>query len=198
MDDLGHELKLNETIISSKMFIYSKRIYYDGRILPQALKALSRCVFWSETVIDETRSASSNLATSFAKAIENGYSPVLGYACSIFKNIQQLYIALGMNINPTITQNIKDQYFRNPNWMQYASLIPASVGGFNYMAMSRCFVRNIGDPSVAALADIKRFIKANLLDRSVLYRIMNQEPGESSFWTGLQTHIHAIYHNLRI
>ncbi|TBW48064.1 hypothetical protein E0F17_25650, partial [Escherichia coli] len=34
MDDLGHELKLNETIISSKMFIYSKRIYYDGRILP--------------------------------------------------------------------------------------------------------------------------------------------------------------------
>ncbi|BAA32575.1 large protein [Human respirovirus 3] len=181
MDDLGHELKLNETIISSKMFIYSKRIYYDGRILPQALKALSRCVFWSETVIDETRSASSNLATSFAKAIENGYSPVLGYACSIFKNIQQLYIALGMNINPTITQNIKDQYFKNSNWMQYASLIPASVGGFNYMAMSRCFVRNIGDPSVAALADIKRFIKANLLDRSVLYRIMNQEPGESSF-----------------
>nr|ACA24952.1 large polymerase subunit L [Swine parainfluenza virus 3] len=181
MDDLGHELKLNETIISSKMFIYSKRIYYDGRILPQALKALSRCVFWSETIIDETRSASSNLATSFAKAIENGYSPVLGYVCSIFKNIQQLYIALGMNINPTITQNIKDQYFRNMHWMQYASLIPASVGGFNYMAMSRCFVRNIGDPTVAALADIKRFIKANLLDRGVLYRIMNQEPGESSF-----------------
>lgn len=181
MDDLGHELKLNETIISSKMFIYSKRIYYDGRILPQALKALSRCVFWSETIIDETRSASSNLATSFAKAIENGYSPVLGYVCSIFKNIQQLYIALGMNINPTITQNIKDQYFRNTHWMKYASLIPASIGGFNYMAMSRCFVRNIGDPTVAALADIKRFIKANLLDRGVLYRIMNQEPGESSF-----------------
>nr|WNS50116.1 large protein [Ovine parainfluenza virus 3] len=181
MDDLGHELKLNETIISSKMFIYSKRIYYDGRILPQALKALSRCVFWSETIIDETRSASSNLATSFAKAIENGYSPVLGYVCSIFKNIQQLYIALGMNINPTITQNIKDQYFRNPNWLKYASLIPASVGGFNYMAMSRCFVRNIGDPAVAALADIKRFITVNLIDRGVLYRIMNQEPGESSF-----------------
>nr|UQS35892.1 RNA polymerase [Respirovirus suis] len=181
MSDLGHELKLNETIISSKMFVYSKRIYYDGKILPQCLKALTRCVFWSETLVDENRSACSNLATAIAKAIENGYSPILGYSIALYKTCQQVCISLGMTINPTITPNIRDQYYLGKNWLRCAVLIPANVGGFNYMAMSRCFVRNIGDPAVAALADLKRFIRAGLLDKQILYRVMNQESGESNF-----------------
>lgn len=181
MFDIGHELKLNETIISSKMFVYSKRIYYDGKILPQCLKALTRCVFWSETLVDENRSACSNIATSIAKAIENGYSPILGYCIALFKTCQQVCISLGMTINPTITSTIRDQYFKGKNWLRCAILIPANIGGFNYMSTARCFVRNIGDPAVAALADLKRFIKAGLLDKQVLYRVMNQEPGDSSF-----------------
>ncbi|SYZ47181.1 polymerase [giant squirrel virus] len=181
MIDIGHELKLNETIISSKMFVYSKRIYYDGKILPQCLKALTRCVFWSETLVDENRSACSNISTSIAKAIENGYSPILGYCIALYKTCQQVCISLGMTINPTITTTVRDQYFKGRNWLRCAVLIPANVGGFNYMSTSRCFVRNIGDPAVAALADLKRFIKAGLLDKQVLYRVMNQEPGDSSF-----------------
>ncbi|BAD74230.1 Large protein [Respirovirus muris] len=181
MFDVGHELKLNETIISSKMFVYSKRIYYDGKILPQCLKALTRCVFWSETLVDENRSACSNISTSIAKAIENGYSPILGYCIALYKTCQQVCISLGMTINPTISPTVRDQYFKGKNWLRCAVLIPANVGGFNYMSTSRCFVRNIGDPAVAALADLKRFIRADLLDKQVLYRIMNQEPGDSSF-----------------
>nr|UQS35958.1 RNA polymerase [Porcine respirovirus 2] len=181
MSDLQHELKLNETIISSKLFVYRKRIYYDGNILLQCLKALTRCGFWSETFKDENRSACSNLATAIAKAIELGYSPTWGHSIALYKTCQPLCTTLGMTINPTISPQIRDQYYVGRNWLRCAVLIPANVRRFNYMAMSRCFVRNIGDPAVAALADLTRFIRAGLLDKQILYRVMNQESGASNF-----------------
>ncbi|AYN62588.1 polymerase [Salmon aquaparamyxovirus] len=181
MAEVGHELKLQETVISSKFFVYSKRIYYDGQILPQCLKSLTRCVFWSETLVDETRAACSNIATSVAKSIENGYSPVVGYFYHNFKICQQLAISLGFSINPTLTRSVTAPLLNSTVWMTVAVFVPATVGGFNYMAMSRCFVRNIGDPATAAMADLKRMVKSDILTDDVLNKLMEQEPGDSTF-----------------
>nr|ABW38056.1 L protein [Salmon aquaparamyxovirus] len=181
MAEMGHELKLQETVISSKFFVYSKRIYYDGQILPQCLKALTRCVFWSETLVDESRAACSNIATAVAKSIEQGYSPVVGYFFQVYKVFQQLMISLGFSVNPTLTKSVTGPLIRSTEWLTVAAFVPASVGGFNYMAMARCFVRNIGDPATAAMADIKRMIEVDILTTEVLNKLLEQEPGDSTF-----------------
>ncbi|AAQ23993.1 large protein [Mossman virus] len=178
---IGHNLKANETLISSHFFIYSKQIYYDGVVLSQALKSIARCVFWSETIVDETRSACSNIATTITKSIEKGYSRNVGYALCILKTIQQLMIALDFTINPHMTPDIKNPILGNRSWLIHAALTPAPLGGFNYINMSRIYVRNIGDPVTASLADVKRLTSAGILAKCMIQKIMNQPPGDSTF-----------------
>uniref|UniRef100_A0AAU7E2S8 RNA-directed RNA polymerase L n=1 Tax=Otomys rat paramyxovirus TaxID=3141898 RepID=A0AAU7E2S8_9MONO len=181
MAGIGHNLKANETIVSSHFFVYSKRIYYDGQVLSQSLKPISRCVFWSETIVDETRSACSNLCTAVAKSIEQGYSRWLGYSICILKTLQQIIISLKYTINESMTKDISDTLLKNPNWVIAAALLPSQLGGFNYINISRLYVRNIGDPVTASLADLKRMILVGLLDERVLQKVMHQQPGDCSY-----------------
>ncbi|WJL29488.1 RNA polymerase [Ninapo virus] len=181
MAGIGHNLKANETIVSSHFFIYSKRIYYDGQVLSQALKPLSRCVFWSETVVDETRSACSNICTAMSKSIEQGFSRWVGYSICILKTLQQLVISLKYTLNESMTKDIVDPLMKNPNWILAASLLPSQLGGFNYINISRLYIRNIGDPVTASLADLKRMISVGLLDERVLQKVMHQQPGDCTY-----------------
>ncbi|UOL48955.1 RNA polymerase [Wenzhou Myotis laniger paramyxovirus 2] len=179
--DMGHNLKANETIVSSNFFVYSKRIYYDGLVLSQSLKPLSRVVFWSETIVDETRSACSNISTAISKSIEQGFSRWVGYSINVLKIIQQLLISLKFTINPSLTSDVTTPIYQNTYWIISAALVPSQIGGFNYMNLSRLYVRNIGDPVTASFADLKRLIKAGLLNESILQKILHQRPGQSSF-----------------
>nr|UED37238.1 RNA-dependent RNA polymerase [Paramyxoviridae sp.] len=182
---IGHNLKAHETIVSSHFFVYSKRIYYDGLALSQSLKPLSRAVFWSETIVDETRSACSNISTAISKSIEQGFDRWIGYAINILRTIQQIIISLKFTLNESMTEDVVVPVYSNPNWILSAALIPSQIGGFNYMNISRLYVRNIGDPVTASLADIKRFIEARIISPNLLSKIMNQQPGDSHFldWT---------------
>nr|UED37245.1 RNA-dependent RNA polymerase [Paramyxoviridae sp.] len=181
MGAIGHNLKANETIVSSHFFVYSKRIYYDGLVLSQALKPISRVVFWSETIVDETRSACSNISTAISKSIEQGYSRWVGYAINILKVIQQLIISLKFTINPSMTDDITKPLLRNQSWLISAAIIPAQLGGFNYLNMCRLYVRNIGDPVTASIADIKRMIKVKLLNEDIIQKIMHQKTGTCDY-----------------
>ncbi|WFP52506.1 RNA-dependent RNA polymerase [Hippocampus erectus paramyxovirus 1] len=178
---IGHNLKANETIISTHFFVFSKRVYYDGVVLQQALKPLSRCCFWSETLVDETRSACSTLATSAAKSIENGLAPIVGYLIVVLKTMQQVLVSLLMSINPVMTKDITRQMIDHDSRIILAALIPSQLGGFNYLLLPRIFVRNIGDPITSSLGDIKRMIRAGLLPKRILNTIMNQDPGDSDW-----------------
>ncbi|UOL48917.1 RNA polymerase [Wufeng Typhlomys cinereus jeilongvirus 1] len=181
MGAIGHNLKANETIVSSHFFVYSKRIYYDGLVLSQALKPISRSVFWSETIVDETRSACSNISTAISKSIEQGYSRWCGYAINVLKTMQQVLVSLKFTINASMTPDVVDPIYNNPNWIISATLIPSQLGGFNYLNISRLYVRNIGDPVTASLADVKRLINCHILDGRSLIKIMYQDPGNSSY-----------------
>lgn len=181
LGDMGHNLKANETVISSHYFVYSKRIYYDGLVLSQSLKPLSRVVFWSETLVDETRSACSNISTAISKSIEQGFSRWIGYSINLLKILQQLIISLKFTINDSLTPDITTPIYQNPYWLICAALIPSQIGGYNYMNISRLFVRNIGDPVTASLADLKRLIEAGLINESILQKVMHQKPGNSTY-----------------
>ncbi|QWQ56143.1 large protein [Porcine morbillivirus] len=181
LHDIGHHLKANETIISSHFFVYSKGIYYDGMLISQSLKSVARCVFWSETIVDETRAACSNISTTLAKSIEKGFDRYLAYALNLIKTIQQLLISLGFTINGSMTDDVVEPLLKDHRIITKMALLPAPIGGFNYLNMSRLFVRNIGDPVTSSLADLKRMIKANLLSETILHQVMTQAPGDSSF-----------------
>ncbi|UOX72985.1 RNA polymerase [Jingmen Crocidura shantungensis henipavirus 1] len=178
---LGHNLKATETIISTHFFVYSKRIYYDGMVLSQSLKTISRCVFWSETLVDETRSACSNISTAVAKSIETGLSKDIGYGLNLLKTIQQLHISLQFSINETMTKDVVTPLINNQSWFLSACLMPAPLGGFNYLNLSRIYVRNIGDPVTASFADVKRMIKIGLFKPDILQKIVNQDSGDATY-----------------
>nr|WPV62413.1 MAG: RNA-dependent RNA polymerase [Jingmen bat jeilongvirus 4] len=181
LGDIGHNLKANETVVSSHFFVYSKRIYYDGLVLSQSLKPLSRVVFWSETLVDETRSACSNISTAISKSIEQGFSRWIGYSINVLKIIQQLVISIKFTINENLTPDITTPIYQNPYWLICAALVPSQIGGYNYMNISRLFVRNIGDPVTASLADLKRLIESGLVNEGILQKIMHQKPGNSTY-----------------
>ncbi|UOL48933.1 RNA polymerase [Wufeng Myotis altarium paramyxovirus 1] len=181
MGAIGHNLKANETIVSSHFFVYSKRIYYDGLSLSQALKPISRVVFWSETIVDETRSACSNISTAIAKSIEQGYSRWVGYSINILKVLQQLIISLKFTINPSMTDDIVTPLLKNQSWLISAAILPSQLGGFNYLNMCRLYVRNIGDPVVSSIADVKRMIAVKLLDETIIQKIMHQDTGSCDY-----------------
>lgn len=181
MGAIGHNLKANETIVSSHFFVYSKRIYYDGLCLSQSLKPLSRVVFWSETIVDETRSACSNISTAIAKSVEQGFSRWIGYCINILKVLEQLIISLKFTINPSMTDDITSPLLKNQSWLISASIIPSQLGGFNYLNICRLYVRNIGDPVTASLADIKRMIQVKLLHENILQKIMHQDTGDCDY-----------------
>nr|UED37262.1 RNA-dependent RNA polymerase [Paramyxoviridae sp.] len=181
MNDIGHNLKANETIVSSHFFIYSKRIYYDGLVLSQALKPMSRVVFWSETIVDETRSACSNISTAISKSIEQGYSRWLGYSINVLKTLQQIAISLKYTINPSMTKDVVAPIFHDTSWLNCCSILPSQLGGFSYLNISRLYVRNIGDPLTAALADLKRLIKARVLPENILQKVIHQEAGQADY-----------------
>ncbi|UQM99547.1 RNA polymerase [Gierle apodemus virus] len=178
---VGHNLKEHETLLSSHFFVYSKGIYYDGMLLSQSLKSISRCVFWSETIVDETRSACSNIATTIAKAIERGYDRYIAYCYNLYKVILQVLVALRFTINPTLTDDVILPLTRNLSLLTTICLIPAPIGGFNYLNMSRLYVRNIGDVVTASLADVKRMIIVGLLPSTILGKIMTQDRGDSKY-----------------
>ncbi|DAZ91181.1 TPA_asm: L protein [Raton olivaceo morbillivirus] len=178
---VGHNLKSHETVISSNFFVYSKGIYYDGLLLSQSLKSLSRCVFWSETIVDETRSACSNISTTIAKGIEKGFDRYLAYAFNFYKTILQLLVSLKFTINPTMTHDVVLPITSNNSILLMVALIPAPIGGFNYLNMSRLFTRNIGDVVTASFADIKRMILSGLLPQTIIQKIMTQSRGVSTF-----------------
>nr|QJD08577.1 RNA-dependent RNA polymerase [Rinderpest morbillivirus]QJD08843.1 RNA-dependent RNA polymerase [Rinderpest morbillivirus] len=181
LHDIGHHLKANETIVSSHFFVYSKGIYYDGLLISQSLKSIARCVFWSETIVDETRAACSNIATTLAKSIERGFDRYLAYSLNILKVIQQILISLGFTINSTMTQDVVVPLLSNNDLLIRMALLPAPIGGMNYLNMSRLFVRNIGDPVTSSIADLKRMIGASLMPEETLHQVMTQQPGDSSF-----------------
>nr|ABX75305.1 L protein [Peste des petits ruminants virus]UZH56902.2 large protein [Peste des petits ruminants virus] len=181
LHDVGHHLKANETIVSSHFFVYSKGIYYDGLLVSQSLKSIARCVFWSETIVDETRAACSNIATTIAKSIERGYDRYLAYSLNILKIFQQILISLNFTINTTMTQDVVAPIIENGDLLIRMALLPAPIGGLNYLNMSRLFVRNIGDPVTSSIADLKRMIDAGLMPEETLHQVMTQTPGESSY-----------------
>ncbi|CAE55659.1 large protein [Dolphin morbillivirus] len=181
LHDIGHHLKANETIISSHFFVYSKGIYYDGMLISQSLKSVARCVFWSETIVDETRAACSNISTTLAKSIERGFDRYLAYSLNVLKIIQQILISLGFTINTSMTQDIAIPLLQNQDLLIKMALLPAPIGGLNYLNMSRLFVRNIGDPVTSSLADLKRMIIAGIMPEESIHQVMTQQPGDSSF-----------------
>nr|QOZ05948.1 large protein [Morbillivirus canis] len=181
LHDVGHHLKANETIISSHFFVYSKGIYYDGMLISQSLKSIARCVFWSETIVDETRAACSNISTTLAKAIEKGFDRYLAYALNILKIIQQVLISLGFTINSAMTRDVIEPLLQDHCLLTKMAILPAPIGGLNYLNMSRLFVRNIGDPVTSSIADLKRMIRSGLLGVEILHQVMTQYPGDSSY-----------------
>ncbi|AVM87369.1 L protein [Wenling triplecross lizardfish paramyxovirus] len=181
MAGLGHRLKEDETILSTMFFVYSKRIYIDGTVMSQSLKALTRVAIWSETLVDEIRSGCSTVSTQISKSVQQGLNAYVGYCIDKVRTIDQLLIGLKFTINNKMTVDVVDPLYNNQDWLASAIYVPSSLGGLSYMAHTRLFCRNIGDPLVAGIADLKRLIEFKLCDKNMLNKVFNQRHGQSTW-----------------
>nr|UCZ37596.1 large polymerase protein [Mumps virus genotype G] len=180
---IGHHLKEQETILSSDFFIYSKRVFYKGRILTQALKNVSKMCLTADILGDCSQASCSNLATTVMRLTENGVEKDLCYFLNAFMTIRQLCYDLVFPQTKSLSQDITNAYLNHPILISRLCLLPSQLGGLNFLSCSRLFNRNIGDPLVSAIADVKRLIKAGCLDIWVLYNILGRRPGKGKWST---------------
>ncbi|ACB46872.1 large polymerase protein [Paraavulavirus neophemae] len=178
---LGHNLKLRETIKSSHMFIYSKRIFYDGRVLPQLLKNIRKLTLSATTTGENCLTSCGDLSSCITRCIENGFPKDAAFVLNqLVIRIQILadhfYSILGGCFSGLNQADIRLLLYEG-------AILPAQLGGFNNLNMSRLFCRNIGDPLVASIADTKRFVKCQLLVPHILDSVVAITDRKGSFTT---------------
>ncbi|ADK12969.2 L [avian paramyxovirus 10] len=180
---MGHNLKPNETIKSQSFFVYSKRVFWEGRILSQLLKNATKLCMVADHLGENSVSSCSNLSSTIARLVENGLEKDVAVLLNQVYTMTQLLFDEHYSIvcdYSNVKKLIGSQNYRN---LQYATLLPGQVGGFNFLNLSRLFTRNIGDPVTSSLADIKCYIMAGLLPRHILRNIMLREPSDGGWVT---------------
>nr|ANO39181.1 large polymerase protein [Avian metaavulavirus 2] len=180
---MGHNLKPKETIQSQSFFVYSKRIFWEGRILSQSLKNATKLCFIADHLGDNTVSSCSNLASTITRLVENGFEKDTAFVLNLIYSMTQILIDEQYSLQGDYS-NVKGLIgTHNHRNLLTAALIPGQVGGYNFLNISRLFTRNIGDPVTCAIADIKWFIKSGLIAEHVLKNILLRDPGDGSWST---------------
>uniref|UniRef100_A0AAE8XR75 RNA-directed RNA polymerase L n=1 Tax=Wufeng Rhinolophus sinicus rubulavirus 1 TaxID=2877512 RepID=A0AAE8XR75_9MONO len=188
---IGHNLKDQETIISSDFFVYGKRIFWRGRILSQSLKNASKLCLTADVLGDCTQSSCSNLATTIMRLTENGLEKDVAIKLNLFFTLKQLTYDLIFPMNNVSTSNVPDLLLNHPDIMHRLIQLPSQLGGLNFLSSSRLFNRNIGDPLVSAFADLKRMIITGCMEPWVLTNIMRRPPGKGN-WSTLAADPYAV------
>nr|UNW59118.1 RNA-dependent RNA polymerase [Avian metaavulavirus 2] len=180
---MGHNLKPKETIQSQSFFVYSKRIFWEGRILSQALKNATKLCFIADHLGDNTVSSCSNLASTITRLVENGFEKDTAFVLNVVYSMTQILIDEQYSLQGDYA-NVKNLIGTNNHRnLLIAALIPGQVGGYNFLNISRLFTRNIGDPVTCAIADLKWFIKSGLVADHILKNILLRDPGDGSWST---------------
>ncbi|ACO48302.2 large polymerase protein [avian paramyxovirus 8] len=180
---IGHNLKLNETIQSQSFFVYSKRIFFEGRLLSQVLKNAAKLCMVADHLGENTVSSCSNLSSTIARLVENGFEKDTAFVLNLVYIMTQILFDEHYSIvcdHHSVKSLIGSKNHRN---LLYSSLIPGQLGGFNFLNISRLFTRNIGDPVTCSLSDLKCFIAAGLLPPYVLKNVVLREPGPGTWLT---------------
>ncbi|AFN06859.1 L protein [avian paramyxovirus 11] len=180
---LGHNLKLKETIKSQSFFVYSKRIFFEGKILSQSLKNALKLQFVSDHVGENTVASCSTISSTVARLIENGFPKDTAFILNLISITRQLLFDETYSITNDYTAAEQLIGSKHPLNLAKAVLIPGQTGGYNFLNLARLFTRNIGDPITCSLFDIKMYISAGLLDRYVLRNIVLRTPGDGSWVT---------------
>lgn len=181
LSDINQILKGTETIVSSDIIIFGKRIIKGGSYLPQGIKPITRMCLWAETTVEETRSACSNLGTVAAKCINQGLDPRMVLWVHTLRIVEQLLHGGRMTLNHGIDTLVRDGYFDSIDFIKIMALIPGALGGFNYMLFDRFWVRNTGDNLTGSFSDLKRMLEAGLFNQELAARIFHQRSGNGDW-----------------
>nr|AVH78249.2 RNA polymerase [Tioman virus] len=188
---MGHHLKEQETIVSSEFLIYSKRIIYNGRILNQSLKNVSKLCLIADILGESTQTSCSNLATTVMRLTENGIEKDICFFLNQYLTAKQLVFDLLFPLTKLFEDQTSSAFLDHPILVSRLITIPAQLGGLNYYALTRLFNRNIGDPLTSAIADLKRYIMAGMLPRWILKNLIAREPGDGD-WNTLASDPYAL------
>ncbi|ACN72645.1 large polymerase protein [avian paramyxovirus 7] len=181
---IGHNLKAKETIKSQSFFVYSKRVFFEGRVLSQILKNASKLNLISDCLAENTVASCSNISSTVARLIENGLGKDVAFILNFQTIIRQLIFDEVYTISLNYSTARRQVGSENPHALAIAALIPGQLGGFNFLNVARLFTRNIGDPITCSLSDIKWFAKVGLMPEYILKNIVLRAPG-SGTWTTL-------------
>nr|UNW59214.1 RNA-dependent RNA polymerase [Avian metaavulavirus 22] len=180
---LGHNLKAKETIRSQSFFVYSKRVFFEGRILSQILKNASKLNLISDCLAENSISSCSNISSTIARLVENGLSKDVAYILNFLTIVRQLLFDEVYSLSLDYSNTRKLIGTENIPMLVAAALVPGQLGGFNFLNLARLFTRNIGDPVTCSLSDIKWLIRARLLAPHILRNIVLRNPGEGTWST---------------
>nr|WDW19539.1 large polymerase [Avian paramyxovirus 14] len=180
---LGHNLKSQETIRSKSFFVYSKRIFFEGRVLSQGLKNASRLSMTADVLGENLVSNCGDIGSTIARIVENGGDRSSLYILNWLLVIKQIMFDMTFSIEQNRDSGFRSETMNSPDLIRLISLIPSQLGGLNFLNIARMFTRNIGDPVTTACSDVKWMIKSDLIPKYALRNIIFRKSGEGSWMT---------------
>nr|BEV25271.1 large polymerase [Orthoavulavirus newyorkense] len=181
---IGHNLKDRETIRSDTCFIYSKRVFKDGKILSQALKNAAKLVLISGEIGENTPMSCGNIASTVSRLCENGLPKDACYMINYILTCIQFFFDNEFSIVPASQRGSTAEWVDNLSFVHAYALWPGQFGGLNNLQYSRLFTRNIGDPCTTALAEIKRLERAQLIPGKLIRNLLARKPSNGT-WASL-------------
>nr|UNW59196.1 RNA-dependent RNA polymerase [Avian orthoavulavirus 12] len=180
---LGHNLKLRETMRSNTFFVYSKRIFKDGRILSQLLKNAAKINLISGDLGEDTVASAGDISGTIARICENGAGKDFSYLFNYYMLCIQFYFDQEFSIIERRELDLRRKMKGNLELIHNYLMTPAQVGGVNGLQYVRLYNRNIGDPGTTAFAEMKRLVSVNLLTGSVINNTLTRPPGSGNWAT---------------
>ncbi|BAV03985.1 large polymerase protein [avian paramyxovirus 13] len=180
---IGHNLKMRETVRSNTFFVYSKRIFKDGKILSQMLKNAAKLTLISGDLGEDTGGSASDISGTIARICENGAGKDFCYLLNYYMLLIQFYFDCDFSILDRGRQDIRQTMSGNIEAVHNYIMTPSQVGGLNGLQYVRLYNRNIGDPGTTALAEIKRLTTVGLLSPRILPNLLTRQPGSGTWAT---------------
>ncbi|AVM87400.1 L protein [Wenling hoplichthys paramyxovirus] len=180
----GQRLKMSETFVSPDLFVYSKRIYKNARTLPQSLKGAINMKLWGDKIVDEVRSGLSNIGSGCYKYIAQGGNIPRGLTIAKMRSFEQIMNGANLSLNQYGSRDIEMRLRGARGLLSELCSVPIQLGGYDYLPLSKCVMKNPGDPLTTALAELKIKLKSRLLDPDVAVNFLNQ-PLEKPTWRRL-------------
>lgn len=157
---LNHEVKPEECIDSASVLTYSKEIYVQGVHHPYSLKFLARTLATNDDDVPSLSKELSGLSANAIMCADMLPKPFTAFFWQCLQILRQISYRLASDLHKLEHHLLRQLFRRDGATLQFALLLPGSLGGLPVQSWARFFIKGEVDElgwDVAAVIATSKF-----------------------------------------